>query len=184
MPMYPDKRQQLLTAHAAFICQVVELSQNRDRQAEFEELLRHAEQHGWKALVSAIRDIARGRRDQALYLGLDDEDRIIAEAILQGLQDPATLPDPNQQADAGMAAPGLAGMIHAAASGDQQALIIIGHMAEQMQKAGGDMAMVAGRIRQLIDGERDPEVLCNKAGPRAEQLLLDILSELGKLASH
>lgn len=182
--MIPDKRQQILTAHAAFICQVVEFSQNRDRQAEFEELMSTAEQHGWKNLVQAVREIAKGRRDEAVYLGLDDEDRIIAESILSGLQDPSTLPDPNQQADAGMAAPGLAHMIHAAASGDQQALVIIGHMAEQMQKAGGDMGMVAGRIRQLINGERDPNVLCKKASPRAEQLLLDILSELGKLAQH
>ena len=182
--MLPDKRQQLLTAHAAFICQVVEFSQNRDRQSEFEELLRSAEQHGWQHLVQAIREIAKGRRDEAVYLGLDDEDRVIAEAILQGLQDPSTLPDPNQQADAGLAAPGLAGMIHAAATGNAQALVILGHMAEQMQKAGGDMAMVAGRIRQLINGERDPDVLCKGASVRAEQLLADILSELGKLASH
>ena len=34
--MIPDKRQQILTAHAAFICQVVEFSQNSDRKAEFE----------------------------------------------------------------------------------------------------------------------------------------------------
>lgn len=182
--MIPDKKQQLLTAHAAFICQVVEFSQNRDRQADFEQLMSTAEQHGWKTLVQAIREIAKGRRDEGVYLGLDDEDRIIAESILQGLQDPATLPDPNQQADAGMAAPGLAGMIHAAATGNAQALVIIGHMAEQMQKAGGDMGMVAGRIRQLIDGERDPDKLCKGASPRAESLLTDILSELGKLAAH
>lgn len=182
--MFPDKKQQLLTAHAAFICQVVEFSQNRDRRAEFEELLRTAEQHGWHNLVAAIREIAKGRRDEGVYLGLDEEDRIIAEAILQGLQDPATLPDPNQQPDASVAAPGLAGMIHAAATGDRQALVILGHMAEQMQKAGGDMGMVAGRIRQLIDGERDPDKLCKGASPRAEALITDILSELGKLAAH
>ena len=182
--MLPDKRQQLLTAHAAFICQVVKFSQSRDRRAEFEQLMQSAEQHGWKTLVAAIRDIAKGRRDPGVYLGLDDEDQVIAEAILLGLQDPSTLPDPNQQADAGMAAPGLAGMIHAAASGNAQALMIIGHMAEQMQKAGGDMAMVAGRIRALIDGERDPHKLCKGASARAEALLTDILSELGKLASH
>jgi hypothetical protein len=182
--MFPDKRQQILTAHAAFICQVVEFSQSRDRRAEFEQLMQTAEQHGWSSLVAAIREIANGRRDEAVYLGLDDEDRIIAEAILKGLQDPSTLPDPHQQPSAGMAAPGLAHMIHAAATGDAQALVIVGHMAEQMQKAGGDMALVAGRIRQLIDGERDPERLCKGASPRAEQLLVDILAELGKLATH
>lgn len=182
--MFPDKKQQLLTAHAAFICQVVEFSQNRDRHTEFEQLMQSAEQHGWQALVGAIREIAKGRRDDGVYLGLDDEDRVIAEAILKGLQDPATLPDPNQQPDAGMAAPGLAGLIHAAATGNAQALVIVGHMAEQMQKAGGDMALVAGRIRQLIDGERDPDKLCKGAGPRAEALITDILSELGKLAAH
>lgn len=182
--MLPDKRQQLLTAHAAFICQAVEFSQSHARQADFAQLMQSAEQHGWKTLVQAIRDIAKGRRDPGVYQGLDEEDQFIAEAVLQGIQDPSTLPDPNQQADPGMAAPGLAGMIHAAATGNTQALVIIGHMAEQMQKAGGDMALVAGRIRALIDGERDPDKLCKGASPRAEQLLGDILSELGKLATH
>lgn len=182
--MLPDKKQQLRTAHAAFICQVVEFSQSRDRRAEFDELMRTAEQHGWQQLVGAIREIANGRRDAAVYLGLDEEDQVIAEAILQGLQDPSTLPDPNQQPDAGLAAPGLAGMIHAAATGNHQALVLIGHMAEQMQKAGGDMGFVAGRIRLLIDGERDLDKLCKGAGPRAEALIADILSELGKLAAH
>jgi hypothetical protein len=182
--MLPDKRQQILTAHAAFICQVVEFSQNRDRQAEFEQLMQTAEQHGWSSLVAAIREIAKGRRDEAVYLGLDDEDKVIAEAILRGLQDPSTLPNPNQQPSASMAAPGLAHMIHAAATGDAQALVIVGHMAEQMQKAGGDMALVAGRIRQLMDGERNPDKLCKGASPRAEGLITDILAELGKLASH
>lgn len=182
--MLPDKKQQLRTAHAAFICQVVEYSQSRDRRAEFDELLRTAEQHGWQRLVGAIREMAKGRRDPGVYLGLDEEDQVIAEAILQGLQDPATLPDPDQQPDGSVAAPGLAGMIHAAATGNHQALVLIGHMAEQMQKAGGEMGFVAGRIRQLIDGERDPDKLCKGAGARAQALISDILSELGKLASH
>ena len=48
---------------------------------------------------------------------MDREDRIIAEAIMRGLQNPATLPDSTARPDPEMAAPGLAGMIVAARRG-------------------------------------------------------------------
>jgi len=64
----------------------------------------------------------------------------VADAILHGIQDPSTLPDPTKRQDAAMAAPGLAHMIHAARTGNPQALAPIGHMAEQMSTVGGQMA--------------------------------------------
>lgn len=176
----PDRDQQIISAHAGFICQVVALSQNPQHQAELKQLLDSAAQHGWSALVGAVRDIAKGRRDEAVYRGLDEEDRVIAEAILRGMQNPASLPDPKQKPDSTLAAPGLAHMIHAAAS-NPQALILLGNMAEQMQKAGGPMAQMARVIRPLVNGERDPDKLRKGLDSKAEQVLLGIIDELKKL---
>lgn len=179
-----SRKQQIRQAHAAFICQVVEFTQNPESRPRLEELLSQAEQNGWQALAGALRQVAKGIREPALWQGLDEEDQVIAEAILQGLQDPTTLPDPNQKPDPALAAPGLAGMIHAAATGNVQALTLISQMAEQMSKAGGDMARIAGAIRPMINGERDPDVLGKHMDLRGQQLLHNILEELGKLELH
>ena len=182
--MQTPRDQQIIQAHAAFICQVVEFARNQDARPRFEELMQQAEQNGWQALAGALRQVAGGLRDLSLLAGLDAEDRTIAEAVLRGLQDPASLPDPNKKPDASLAAPGLAGMIRAAATGDVQALSLIGQMAEQMSRVGGDMARVAAVIRPMINGERNPEVLCERMDTRGQQLILQILDELGKLDLH
>lgn len=183
MPL-PDRHQQIVATHAAFIRQVVELAGNAERRRDLDTLLRGAADNGWGILVGALRSILGGRRDAGVLKGLDDEDRAIAAAVLRGLQDPASLPDPQQAADATLAAPGLAHMIHAAATGNAQALLLVGNMAEQMSKVGGDMTQLAGRIRPLINGERDPDRLCKGLSPRGQQLLRGILDELGRLDLH
>ena len=116
--------------------------------------------------------------------GLDEEDRVIAQAILRGLQDPKTLPDPQHKADPTLAAPGLAHMISEAGRGNVQALTLVSQMAEQMSRVGGDMGRVAAVIRPMINGERDPETLCSKMDARGRQLVLQILDELGKRDLH
>ena len=177
-----DKTAQILQVHAAFINQVVSLGPQADRQTEFNQLLSMAEEHGWNDLVATIRQIFhKGRRDMEILNALDEEDRVIAEAILRGLQDPSTLPDPNAKPDPAMAAPGLAAMIHAAGSGDTQALQLIANMAEQMSKVGGPMAMLASVIRPLINGERDPDRLCKRLDSKSETMVLGILEELKKI---
>lgn len=181
MPQMPDRQEQIRLVHAQFIRQVVETCQNRERRRELESVLQGAEQQGWVALVGAVRRIARGERSPTLFAGLDEEDQVIAEAILLGLQDPRTLPDPAKAQDPGLAAPGLAHMIHAAAHGNAQALILIGNMADQMRKVGGDLGRLSGIIRPMIDGERDPGRLCRGMDARGEQLVQDILAELGRL---
>ncbi len=183
MSILPDQREQIITAHAAFIRQVVSSSRNPELRAELDELLRTAEQQGWGALVAAIRRIIAGEREIAVIARLDAEDRVIAEAILRGMQDPATLPDPRAKPDAALAAPGLAHMIHVA-SGDPQALVLLSNMAEQMSRAGGEMARLAGIIRPLINGERDPDKLCAGMSKATEQMVLGILEELAKLRAH
>lgn len=184
MSSLPEKAQQIVLAHAGLIHAVVIASQNRERLAELEPLLEAASANGWNTLVTAIRRILGGARDIQVLAGLDEEDRVIAEAILRGLQDPATLPDPQARPDPGMAVPGLAGMIHAAASGDIAALQLLADMATQMLRAGGDMARLSGMLRRLMDGERDPDVLCRGMSPRGAQLVLSLIEELARLRSH
>ncbi|MCB1876959.1 MAG: hypothetical protein KDH88_13380 [Chromatiales bacterium] len=184
MATYPEKRQQILLAHAGLIQQVVVAAQNRDLQAQLEPALKASEENGWTALVAAIRKILRGQREATLLHGLDEEDQTIVEAILLGLRDPNTLRALQVPTDGSAAAPGLAGIIHAAATGDTDALQWLGQMAQQMSAAGGDMARIGGQLRRLMDGERDAEKLCKGMGAQGEGLMLSILEELGKLGAH
>ena len=184
MAQLPSRQEQIIQAHAPLIVGVVKAVHNRDLLPELEEALKITEQNGWTTLVAAIRQILDGKRDQSLFADLDEEDTAIVEAILRGLQDPATLPDPNQQADPTMAAPGIAHMVHAASTGNVQALELLGNMAEQMRKVGGDMGRVGGIMRRLVNGEREPDVLCKGMSAQGESLVLSILEELGKLEAH
>lgn len=155
-----------------------------DQRNKLEPLLKQAEQAGWKNLVTVIRRIYAGQRETGMLEMLDEEDRVIASSILQGIQNPATLPDPDAMPDGTMAAPGLASMIQAAASGNVQALSLLGNMGEQMSKVGGDMSRISGIFRRLVNGERDPDTLTKGMAKRAEELTLSILQELGKLEKH
>ncbi|QYZ66176.1 MAG: hypothetical protein OI74_05690 [Gammaproteobacteria bacterium (ex Lamellibrachia satsuma)] len=179
-----DRREQILSVHALFINEVVKSGTDPDRKVEFEQLLKAAENNEWTDLVAAIRRIMGGRRDIEILNGLDEEDQVIAEAILRGLQDPSTLPDPNAKPDPAQAAPGLASMIHAAATGNVQALQLIADMADQMSRAGGPMAQLASVIRPLINGERNPDKLCRKLDESTEKMVLAILEELKSLEQH
>lgn len=180
--MLSERDEQIIQAHAAFICQAAELTRRAEARPQLEQLLQTARDAGWHALADAIGQMADGRTELAGIGHLDDEDRVIAEAVLRGMQNPATLPDPDKKPEPQLAAPGLAGMIHAAATGDMQAFVLIGQMAEQMSRAGGDMARIAGAIRPLINGERNPDTLARGMDERARALLQDILEELEKLA--
>jgi hypothetical protein len=180
----PDKPQQIIQTHAGLILGVVQSIQNPELRPQMEQALLLSEQNGWGSLVAAIRKIIAGSRDESLLKGLDDEDAVIAGAILQGLQNPTTLPDPNLQVDASLAAPMIASLINEARRGDHNAVIMLGGMAEQMSAVGGDMAAVGAVLKDLIDGVRDTDRLCDKTGPQGESLVVQILSELAKLELH
>ena len=184
MSHFPDRQQQIILMHAPFIRQVVELSQDETRRGDLETLLRTAVENGWGALVRVVREILRGRRDLGVLQGLDEEDTTIAEAIVRGIQNPASLPPPEPKPDPAMAAPGLASMIQAAGAGDVRALEIISEMADQMRRAGGPLARLSTVIRPLINGERDPHKLCKGMDANTERLVLGILAELGKVRTH
>ena len=184
MPSLPDREQQIRQSHAVLIHQVVKASHNPAEKPALQQMLQMAQQQGWDDLVRTIRLIVDGRRDEALLNGLDEEDTVIIRSILQGIQNPASLPDPNQGADPTMAAPGLAHMIHAASRGDAQALQAAAYMAEQMINTQGDMRLLGGQLKRLLDGERNPDVLCKGMGPSGQQLVLSLLEELNKLAEQ
>ena len=177
----PDLKEQIRQSHAGLIHRVVMHCNNPGSVPDLEQVLQQAEQNDWKQLVATIRNIMTGNRDESLLQGLDKEDSIIIDAILKGLQDPTTRPALETDIDSTMAAPGIAGLVHAARNGNVQALQIISTMAKQMLAAGGDMGILSGRIRPLIEGERDTDKLTEKLSGKGEKLMLEIVEELLKL---
>lgn len=180
----PEKTRQILQTHASLINAVVQTVQEPSLKAHLDPILKQSAENGWQDLVNAINKILDGNRDQALLNALDDEDRVIIDSILRGLQDPSTLPQVEQTGDATMAAPMIARLINEARRGDHNALTMLGAMAEQMLQAGGDMASLSAVLKDMIDGERNVDKLCTRMGPQGESLITQILSELAKLDSH
>ena len=180
----PDRQEQILQSHAGLIHRVVMHCNNPGSVPDMEQVLQMAADNDWTTLVTTIRDIMSGNRDESMLALLDEEDRIIAESILRGLQDPSTLPSLETDIDSSMAAPDIAGLIHASRNGNAQALQIIGSMATQMLEAGGDMSILAGRIRPLVEGERDADKLTEKMGDKGQKLMLEIIEELLKLEAN
>ncbi len=175
---------QIRTVHAGFINGVVEVCNGRGSRADLDRVLDAAAANGWDDVVAATRRIVAGSRSESLLSGLDDEDATIVSSILEGLRNPDSLPSVSAQPDAAHAAPGLAGIVHAAAHGDTDALRALGGMAEQMSAAGGDMAQLAAVMRRLLNGERDPEQLSEGMGARARGLLCSVIDELNRLDPH
>ena len=180
----PDKFEQILQTHAGLINAVVQTIHNPELRPQLDHVLKQSEENGWVGLVAAIRKIIAGSRDNSLVAGQDDEDKVIIDAILKGIQDPTTLPKPEQQADATAAAPMLAQLINDAGRGDHDAVIMLGGLAEQMSNAGGDLANLSAVVKNLIDGERDIDKLCSRMGPQGESLITAIITELGKFDIH
>ncbi|VAW54400.1 hypothetical protein MNBD_GAMMA06-828 [hydrothermal vent metagenome] len=181
----PEKAEQIIQTHSSLILAVVQTIHNPDFKPHLEPILQQSAQNGWQGLVNIINKIIDGNRDQALVNNLDDEDAVIIDSILRGLQDPETLPKTEQVAgDATKAAPMFARLIDEARCGNTNSLTILGGMAEQMVNAGGDMASLSAVLKNMVDGERDVDKLCTRMGPQGESLITQILSELAKLDLH
>ncbi len=180
----PEREDQIISTHAPLIVLTAQVCLGAQPRQELDGILVKFERIGQTQLVSAIRRILSGERETSVLNGLDQDDQVIVSAMLRGIQDPRTLPDPTPQADPVTAAPGLAAIIHAAALGDVQALQIISAMAEQMTAAGGDMARTGGVIRKLIDGERDLDVLSAGMGAHGQSLMKSLVEELAKLSTN
>jgi hypothetical protein len=179
-----EKEEQMRQAHAGLIHRVVIATQNPSAVPDLDRLLKEAQDNGWTDLVATIRKILKGSRETSLLRGLDEEDQVIVSSILNGIQNPATLPQLDAPIDGAMAAPGLAAILHGARTGDHEALQLIGTMANQMMQAGGDMARLAAVIRPLVLGERDPNKLCEGMSDKGQTLVNNILAELRKLETH
>jgi hypothetical protein len=181
----PSVEQQIVQMHASLIVLVVQVAQNPANKQQLDDILKVSADNGWTDLVRIINKIIAGNRSASLQLNLDDEDSAIIGAILRGIQNPATLPDPvAQSGDSTMAAPGIAHMIIQANSGNTQALTMLSVMAEQMSAAGGDMRNLGAIMKKLLDGERDPDLLCKGMGASGNSLVQSILTELAKLQAH
>ena len=179
-----EQKQQIVQFHATLIHNVVMACTNRELLPQLEPMLEMVAQNGWATLVGAIRQVVKGKRDVSVLTGLDDEDGTIIEAILLGIQDSSTLPDPDAKPDPALAAPGLASMIDAATKGNPEALRMLANMAEQMVRAGGDMAKLGGMMGKLVNGERDADKLAKGMNVQGQELVYSILTELGKRAIH
>jgi hypothetical protein len=184
MATLPAKEQQIIEAHTGLIHRVVIGCQDRQKVPDLEDILKQAEQNGWLQLVAVIRKILAGARDTVLLNGLDEEDRVIIRSILQGLQNPDTLPDLGAGVNGAMAAPGIAAMVNGARRGNLETLQLLGNMAQQMLQAGGDMARLAAILRPLVQGERDADKLTAGMGAEGQKLVVAILEELARLDTH
>lgn len=180
----PEKQQQILQTHASLILAVVQTIHNPELKPHLDQVLKQSAENGWQDLVKVINKIVAGSRDQALLNGLDEEDSVIVDSILRGLQDPNTLPQVEQSGDATQAAPMMARLIDEARRGDHNALSLLGSMAEQMSRAGGDMSSLSAIIKDLIDGERNIDKLCSRMGPQGESFITQIVDELAKRDTH
>ena len=142
MATLPDRAQQIIQSHAVLIISIVKACEDAEMLPKIEPMLKAAEEYGKPELTSALRKILSGSREPEISMGLDEDDSVIIEAILSGLQDPSSLPDPRAKTDGAAAAPGLAKIIQTAARGDENALQMIASMAEQMAVAGGNMTLM------------------------------------------
>jgi hypothetical protein len=116
-----------------------------------------------------------GNRERVLLHELDEEENIIIESILNGLEDPGTLPTVTADLNSALAAPGIASLIHASMQGNPESLNIISDLTKQMKDTDGDNSNIAESIITMIDKEHD---LAKLTADRLEQeqiLLADIL---------
>jgi len=184
MSILPDRAQQVIQSHAVLIVSLVKACGDNEMLQKIEPMLKAVEEYGKPQLSAALRKILDGSREAVISSNMDEDDKVIIDAILEGLRNPASLPDPRAKADGSAAAPGLAKIIQLAAKGDQNAMQMISSMAEQMAVAGGSMAMMSDVLNKMVAGERDPKKLCADMDARGESLVLSILLELNKLKAH
>ncbi len=83
-----------LRNYSKLIGMVVATVSDSERRQQLEELLEPYVNKGWVNLVTAIRQILAGERDEDVFLeDLNYEDAVTIRAILQGIADPTTLQD-------------------------------------------------------------------------------------------
>lgn len=170
--------EQLLKLHASLLHEVVEACHDQGKQIELLNMLSEAEQNGWQKLCEAIRSILAGTRDESVMDGLDEEDVILIQAILIGIDNPETLPDANLEQQRDDAALGLASAIAAACQGDQKAMELIAHMEQTFQENPTEMGGIGNAIRKMVNGERSIVSLAEGLDTSSTKMIEHILEEL------
>jgi len=171
-------KEEVLRDHSTLIHRVVMQCNEPGSVTDLEQILQLAEENDWHKLVATIRNIMSGNRERALLHELDEEESIIIESILNGLEDPGTLPTVAADLNSALAAPGIASLILASMQGNAETLSIISNLTQQMQDSGGDYSNIAKGIKTMIDGERDLAKLTADISEQEQKLLADILTEL------
>lgn len=186
MKQQANIQQQLINEHASLICEVVAATGDAKIRAKLLEELKVAEQNGWGKLCSAIRRILEQGAvymEQLADIGLDVEDEVIVQAIIEGIHQPQTLPQQQAHTNPALAPAGLAGIIHAAARGDENALLLMSRMDDDLHHSQSqELISFAKVIRRLLNGERDQQSLCRGLDSKSSQLVSAILEELKQLA--
>jgi len=181
----PENEEEILRSHEGLIKRVIIHCNNPGSVPDLEQILQMAEQNDWTDLVAVIRDIMSGNRDETLLSGLDDEERVIIEAILNSLkQGPISISGVRANYDSEHAGPGIASLIHASQAGDANAVEVFTNVTRQMAEEGGDLTVLASRLQLMLGGERNEETLCQQMDGKNLQLMQDILSELRNLETN
>jgi len=152
--------------------------------SDLEQALQLAEANDWQKLVATIRNIMSGNRGRTLLQNLDEEETIIIESILNGIDDPATLPAVTADLNSDMAASGIASLIHASMQGNTESANVIDSLTTQMSNTGSEYATIAVSIKKMIEGERNLEILIENISEQGHNLMTDILTELKTLETQ
>ena len=178
----PSLQQQVIQTHASLINLIVDSTQRSELKNKVNEVLNISTNNGWISLVNAIRKVLAGQQQLDQLGELDNEDKIIITAIINGIENPQTLPL-QSIGSSQSAAPGLAHMVHAATNGDAQALTALATMAEQMSQAGGNIGLLASIMKKLVDGNRDIDELTQGMDSKGQALVASIVEELNDMGN-
>lgn len=173
-----DRQQQVLQEHASLIHQVVAACESPRLFPGLNAQLHQAEQNGWTALIAAIRRILDGERDVDAFEGLDDEDTIIVVAIVRGIQDRTTLPNPSSLIDASSAGPLIATLIARSRRNEKGASESLAAIEIQLNQAGGDLPLIGSALRRIIAGDYRFDQLFPKMSSDSVEIIRRILAEL------
>ena len=165
--------------HSSLIHLVVLAVDMPEIHSALEQQLAMAEANGWTALASAVRRIVAGERDIATLEGLDDEDRVIVESILEGIRDRGSLPGLASGIDMDIAAPGIAKMISRIRAGDGgEVRDMFDQLLQQLAQADPELQGLTQVLSRVLEGERDADKLTAGLGSLPACLLRRVLSEL------
>ena len=175
-------QEQLIQEHASLIVEVVEACADETKKTQLLEDLKVAEQNGWGKLCQAIRMILDGAREREALGDMDVEDEAIAQAMLLGIADPSSLPQSDENANPMLAPEGLAGIIAAAATGEENALQMLARMDTDLAESPvPELQQFGQTLRRLLNGERNADSLTMGVDERTASLISAVLEELNKL---